>query len=390
MWTDSPRSSSSLEDPKEAALLLSSPSPTKRRYLTRRNLLLAIPVLSVIIFSVIFFPVHFVHRATKESVDAYARSNPPLRKTAVGEVWQQAVKFTDLSDFRIKYYSSGQNNSRVLPGLPASALERRDVSRARRERRQDSSTSTLPARTSTTSASTSSSTSTTSSAATTASSVAAVSSDSVLQIFYPAHSYSPSVNPVGGTQFYAFTPFDLSQATSVTLNYSVYFPSNYTFVQGGKLPGLYGGAEGCGGGNNASDCWSSRMAWRTDGAGELYAYLPQAKQNTSAMLAVPPKSYVNSDYGISLGRGSFSYATGGWTNISQTITLQQGKGKRNGVFDIKVDGKQVIYYDQVYYPRGIKGILFSTFFGGATEDWATPVDQYSYFKGFSVRINALR
>ncbi|CDW97208.1 hypothetical protein [Sporisorium scitamineum] len=156
------------------------------------------------------------------------------------------------------------------------------------------------------------------------------------------------------------------------------------------MPGLYGGTEGCGGGNDASDCWSTRMAWRTAGAGELYAYWPQDKQNTTALLEVPPYSYVNADYGISLGRGSFNYSKAGWTDISQTVTLQTNKTHPNGVVEIAVNGSTVIYYDQVYYPTTIKGILFSTFFGGATSDWATPVDQYSYFRDFSVRINGLR
>ncbi|GAC73511.1 zinc-binding oxidoreductase [Moesziomyces antarcticus T-34] len=210
-------------------------------------------------------------------------------------------------------------------------------------------------------------------------------SGSVLSIFYPRNSYTPSELPVGGTQFYAQTPFDLSRATSVTLNYSVFFPASYDFVQGGKLPGLYGGDEGCGGGNSAQSCWSTRMAWRTNGTGELYAYLPQDKQNITALLQVPPYSYVNPDYGM----GALQYARGGWTNISQTITLSTNNTHPNGIFDIAVNGVRAIYFDQVYFPARIKGILFSTFFGGATRDWATPRDQYSYFRAFSIRINAI-
>ena len=30
-----------------------------------------------------------------------------------------------------------------------------------------------------------------------------------------------------------------------------------------------------------------------------------------------------------------------------------------------------------------------SFFGGSTKEWATPTDQYSYFRGFSVKINSL-
>ncbi len=101
------------------------------------------------------------------------------------------------------------------------------------------------------------------------------------------------------------------------------------------------------------------MAWRTDGAGELYAYLPQDRQNTSALLEVPPKSYVNSDYGISW-EGAALRLRGEVGRMSRRTVTLSSKGRMNGVFDVKVNGKQVIYYDQVYYPAKIKGILFST------------------------------
>ncbi|SPO19937.1 uncharacterized protein UTRI_00328_B [Ustilago trichophora] len=329
-------------------------------------------------------------------------------RTTAGATWIQETRFKNLDDLRITYYSSGQSNSKILTGgLPTSAfsatapkgkkrrgnfvdqeaiVSRRPNRALRREEVASPTTTTTTTRRRTSSTSSTRSTSSTSSIS---KPTATTSAGSVLEIFYPANSYTPSELPVGGTQFYALSPFDLSLAASVTFNYSVFFPAYYNFVLGGKLPGLYGGTEGCGGGNSAQNCWSTRMAWRSNGTGELYAYLPQDKQNTTALLQVPPYSYVNSDYGISLGRGALNYSRGGWTEISQTITLSTNDSHPNGIFDIKVNGSQAIYYDQVYYPTGIKGVLFSTFFGGATRDWATPVDQYSYFRAFSVRINSL-
>ncbi|GAC95629.1 alginate lyase [Pseudozyma hubeiensis SY62] len=389
---------------------LETHSSRRRRGCTRRKLLLLIllPItLLVLLFVVIFFPVYFTQHHSKTSsaspTGVFDQNATQARKarTTQGAVWQQARNFTDLNDFSIEYYSSGEANNKVLTGgLPSSAL------RQRRSSSGSSSTSTSRRQTRRQAPATNSGSSGTKSSS---SPVAIITSDrststpaypilatqsslpgSVLSIFYPANSYTPSAQPVGGTQFYALTPFDLTLASSITFNYSVFFPAGYNFVMGGKLPGLYGGTEGCGGGNDASDCWSTRMAWRTGGMGELYAYLPQDRQNLTAMLQVPPYSYVNSDYGISLGRGSFNYTIGGWTNISQTITLSTNKSHPNGTVDITVNNVRAIYYDQVYWPASIKGILFSTFFGGATKDWATPIDQYSYFKDFSVRINSLR
>ncbi|SJX60315.1 uncharacterized protein SRS1_11629 [Sporisorium reilianum f. sp. reilianum] len=309
--------------PQYTPLAPEPPPSNRRRHLTRRKLSLLLLVLTLALFSAIFFPVYLTlsHRRHGSSSSGSSSSASAALATAArsattpGAVWRQAAKFGDLNEFRIEYYSSGQNNSKVLKGgLPSSVWasvapgrKRRSVDveagvrRPRRAvKRQDSTTMSThrSTRTSATATHTSTSPHTSTSSTSALPTTAPKPPGSVLSILYPAHSYTPSALPVGGTQFYALTPFDLTLAASVTLNYSVFLPAYYDFVQGGKMPGLYGGTEGCGGGNDASDCWSTRMAWRTGGAGELYAYLPQDRQNTTALLDVPPYSYVNADYGM--------------------------------------------------------------------------------------------
>lgn len=51
----------------------------------------------------------------------------------------------------------------------------------------------------------------------------------------------------------------MSNATNVTLEYSVFFPDGFNFVKGGKLPGLFGGHKGCSGGQQSEDCFSTRL-----------------------------------------------------------------------------------------------------------------------------------
>ena len=62
---------------------------------------------------------------------------------------------------------------------------------------------------------------------------------------------------------------------------------NYEFVQGGKLPGLFGGSVSCGGGANAAElgCFSTRLMWRREGDAELYLYAPydQDRDQTLAL-----------------------------------------------------------------------------------------------------------
>jgi hypothetical protein len=73
-----------------------------------------------------------------------------------------------------------------------------------------------------------------------------------LQLTYPKGSINPGNKPQGGAEFYA-EPLDLRTVTNTTLQYSVYFPHDFDFVKGGKLPGLYGGHKGCSGGNAAEE-----------------------------------------------------------------------------------------------------------------------------------------
>jgi hypothetical protein len=96
----------------------------------------------------------------------------------------------------------------------------------------------------------------------------------MLQLFHPKDSVNPARLPQGGSQFYA-SPLDISRARSVTLEYKVFFPGDFEWVKGGKLPGLYGERTGCSGGDPALDCFSTRLMWRAGGAGELYLVSPQ-------------------------------------------------------------------------------------------------------------------
>jgi hypothetical protein len=78
-----------------------------------------------------------------------------------------------------------------------------------------------------------------------------------LQAIYPKGSSNPGGDIVGGTGLYA-EPMALKPNRPVWLQYDVYFDKDFDFVQGGKLPGLYGGHPSCSGGSDAEDCFSSR------------------------------------------------------------------------------------------------------------------------------------
>ncbi|KAJ3187317.1 hypothetical protein HDU85_006605 [Gaertneriomyces sp. JEL0708] len=214
------------------------------------------------------------------------------------------------------------------------------------------------------------------------------SPSSVLQITYPAKSRNPTGPIVGGVGFYLTPLPNLAQHTHLTLSYAIYFPPNFNFVKGGKLPGLYGGSRSCTGGDAATDCFSSRFMFRRNGDGEIYIYAPDKPQHPD-WCHVPPRTLCNDDgYGTSMGRGAFRFLPGRWTHISQTLILNtfdsKGNPNQDGVILVYEGGRKVIEYRKAVLAASPKvkfeGIDFETFFGGSDDSWATPKLQRVFFK----------
>ncbi|KJA21065.1 polysaccharide lyase family 14 protein [Hypholoma sublateritium FD-334 SS-4] len=223
---------------------------------------------------------------------------------------------------------------------------------------------------------------------------------SAIMANYPKGSYTFGHNPQGGFSFYAPGPasVDLTTAKEATFGYSVFFPTGFDFNKGGKLPGLYGGdsaeeAVGCSGGSRSAACFSARLMWRTAGAGELYTYLPPYTESQFAVnnrvCDVAPLSECNPTYGASVGRGSFKFATGAWTTISERVRLND-VGQANGELELFANGVSVISVTGLILRDSaagrFRGMQMQTFFGGSSVDFASPKDQDLYFSDFSVSI----
>ena len=78
-------------------------------------------------------------------------------------------------------------------------------------------------------------------------------------------------------------------------------------------------------------------------------YAPKDRQTKA--LCSDPQSVCSSEYGISLGRGSFKWANGAWTAVQQYVTLNT-PGENDGGFRLFVNGKLVIERNDIYY-RGV-------------------------------------
>lgn len=165
-------------------------------------------------------------------------------------------------------------------------------------------------------------------------------------------------------------------------------------------------------------------AYSKGGQGELYTYLPHTENNTSLLLAIPPKSIRNPDYGFSVGRGSFNFTAGAWNTVSERVRLndvgvENGESWYFGNFscvrlilvlgeiEVRLNGEVAILVTgltiRTREDSHIQGIHVQTFFGGLSTllsqiarvclilrclsgskpDWASPKDQHAWFADFS-------
>ncbi|EIW53921.1 uncharacterized protein TRAVEDRAFT_153895 [Trametes versicolor FP-101664 SS1] len=223
------------------------------------------------------------------------------------------------------------------------------------------------------------------------------------EALYPEGSINPGnkIVPPGGFGFYLRGPPEFAQALNdpatgaeVVFGYDVLFEEGFDFRKGGKLPGIYGGAGdaayGCTGGRQTDrcKCFNLRLMWRENGVGELYAYVPQSEINTQRLLAVPPRSIQHPDYGFSVGRGAWTFASGRWTRVTERVKIND-VGKENGEIEVLIDGKSVFLATGLVLrtPEGpdarVQGLHFQTFFGGHSQDWASPKDQRAWYANVS-------
>jgi hypothetical protein len=132
--------------------------------------------------------------------------------------------------------------------------------------------------------------------------------------------------------------------------------------------------------------------WRESGQGEFYTYLPpytDSRYSANKKQCSQPNSDCNPTYGASIGRGSFDFAQGAWTTVTERVKLND-VGKANGEIELFVNGKSTISVNGLILRARsagrIRGIQMQSFFGGSTAVWASPKDQNVYFADFSVAI----
>jgi len=194
--------------------------------------------------------------------------------------------------------------------------------------------------------------------------------DDYLKVNYPALSYKPSAQIV----WWAWFIKKLNTTwNDYTLSYDIKFDEDFDFVKWGKLPGLCWWS--CPTWSEDRNSWfSTRFMWRTNGDTEIYAYI--ADKETG--------------YWTSFGRWNARFETNKWYNISQRIKLND-IWTSNWIIEYFINWEKVFSKTWLNITNNpdvkIDAILFSTFFGGWDNSWATPKNTNTYFKNFKVISN---
>ena len=205
-----------------------------------------------------------------------------------------------------------------------------------------------------------------------------------IRALYPQNSANPSGDIYGGFHFYAQPSVFPSQ--TIRMNYSVKFDSNFIWVKGGKLPGIWIGDTGANGGNHIMTGSSFRLMWRQSGLVEAYVYAPKQL----------PEYYnftitnLDGEYGDSVKRGIITAIPNEWISVSlyaKLNTFTNNIANYDGVLQMIINNN-IFEYDKMKWIDVdgllINGMMMQTFFGGNGWNWQTPVDQYIFFNNFSV------
>lgn len=202
----------------------------------------------------------------------------------------------------------------------------------------------------------------------------------ILRIRYPKGSASQTVTnefgaPVGGAQFNVALPQVWKGKERLNLSYSLRFDTKFQFMQGGKLPGFYGGETYSGQRPpDGSNGFSTRYMWNRNGRGSAYVYSPEIEGH-------------DYDHGIHYGLGNWKFVPGEWIDMRQQIRLNT-PGTDDGRIQIWHNGESVLNQHGMRYrdtdELGFDGVYFSTFFGGSDPSWETPQDTYIDFANFQV------
>lgn len=152
-----------------------------------------------------------------------------------------------------------------------------------------------------------------------------------------------------------------------SLSFDVRFGEDFQWVKGGKLHGLGPENPITGGNERKPDGWSARLMFAGNARSHSYLY----EQS-------PDKKY-----GIGDTSSAPVFKKGVWQKVLIRVKLNT-PGAKDGQFSVSVDGKEVNKQSGIEFRAQdgkntlISNMLFSTFHGGDSPDWAPKDDKGNF------------
>ena len=208
----------------------------------------------------------------------------------------------------------------------------------------------------------------------------------------------------GGGSFKA-NPNKALPAEGCVLSYDVFFPSGFTWVKGGKLPGICLGTkpDECATGKEwSATAGSIRVNFREGGAAAVYMYMAIPGGSDAAYAMQGSKYKDAADIGKRSGEdnapghhvwlkksGGLRFKSGEFNSVRLQVTLNT-PGLKNGSLSLTVNGETRSLNDVVFRTSAsvrINAVNFVSFFGGKIP---SPVDTYSVVKNVRFGIISTR
>jgi hypothetical protein len=200
-----------------------------------------------------------------------------------------------------------------------------------------------------------------------------------LRITYPAGKYGPVTTGSG-----AQAPLMLTPAMQYYMTYWVRFSNNFSWgdsKEGGKLPGLAGGAR-CSGcivctGSNG---FTARLMWRPGGKLVLYLYHIEADKISPPCGDNLTLQQNGADYYITKGQ---------WFQVTERVKVNTGSN-HDGEVEVWLNEQPALLVTGVEFVTNgdkVDNFYFSTFHGGNDVSWAPTIDSYTWFDEIKISTN---
>lgn len=190
--------------------------------------------------------------------------------------------------------------------------------------------------------------------------------------------------------------------TRAVLSYDVFFPDDFEWVKGGKLPGLGmgPGREAATGAQWSADCGSFRVMWRERGQAIGYLYLPlhiSPNKKRDGTIRIQKEAFEKAATEHAYGKPAgidlwfhsgtpMFFKRGKWNSVRMEVRLNT-TGAFDGHITLTINDETRVLKDVLFRKKDdvrINMMIFASFFGGSDAEWRAKKAEVISYRDFEV------